>query len=258
MELILILCIPLLGTAAGAAMVFTMGNQLHIRTENILQGFAAGVMMAASVWSLLIPAMELAEEQQISPWLPAATGFLTGTVFLMVLNGAAARLYKRIGGEEAKGAGLSKTSMLVLAVTLHNLPEGMAVGVMAAGMLYYDSEVTMAGALAFSLGIAIQNIPEGAIISMPIRSKGKSRLQAFGYGVLSGVVEPIGGVITILLAEQVVQMLPYLLSFAAGAMLYVVVRELIPGSQKGVCGTAGAMGAAIGFVLMMVLDVTLG
>ncbi len=258
MELILILCIPLLGTTAGAAMVFTMGNRLHLRTENIFQGFAAGVMMAASVWSLLIPAMELAEKQQISPWLPAATGFLTGTVFLMVLNSAAAHLYKRIGGEEAKGAGLSKTSMLVLAVTLHNLPEGMAVGVIAAGMLHYDTEVTMAGAMAFSLGIAIQNIPEGAIISMPVRSKGKSRLCAFCCGVLSGVVEPIGGGVTILLAEQVVQLLPYLLSFAAGAMIYVVIKELIPGSQKGSSGTVGVVGATVGFVLMMMLDVTLG
>lgn len=253
-----IIGIPFLGTALGAAMVFCMRKEMNPRLEKMLLGFASGVMIAASVWSLLIPAIEMAEEQGKAAWLPASAGFLLGMGFLLLLDSLVPHLH--IDSEKPEGvkSGFQKTTMLVLAVTLHNLPEGMAVGVTFAGAMLEDTGITMAGALALALGIAIQNFPEGAIISMPLRSSGASKGKAFVYGVLSGVVEPVGSVITILLAAHVVPILPYLLAFAAGAMVYVVVEELIPESQSGEHTNIGTIGVAAGFVLMMVLDVALG
>ena len=258
MEPFLILGIPLLGTTMGSAMVFSLGKELHKSVEALLLGFAAGVMIAASVWSLLLPAIELAEGQEIWGWIPAALGFLAGMICLLGLDTLTAWLYKKTRLGENGQTGLSRTSMLILAVTLHNLPEGMAVGVILAGAMLYENSITMAGALTFALGIAIQNIPEGAIISMPFRSGGYGKGRSFGYGVLSGIVEPIGAVLTILLADLIIQVLPYLLSFAAGAMIYVVIKELIPECQEGKSGIMGTLGVAFGFVLMMVLDVILG
>ena len=251
----LILLIPFLGTGLGAAMVFFMKKKMNRKLEKLLLGFAAGVMIAASVWSLLIPAIDMAREQGGSVWLPAAAGFMLGVGFLLFLDSVVPHLH--IDSEKPEGveSGFQKTTMLVLAVTLHNLPEGMAVGVTAAGAMMGNTGITMAGALALAVGIAIQNFPEGAIISMPLRSAGASRGKAFLYGVLSGVVEPVGAIITILLAEHIVPVLPYLLAFAAGAMIYVVVEELIPESQSGDHTNIGTIGAAAGFVLMMVLDV---
>ena len=214
--------------------------------------------MAASVWSLIMPAIEMAEEQGQMPWLPAAVGFLLGVLFLLVLDTIMPHLH--LGKEEPEGikANLKKSTMLVLAVTLHNIPEGMAVGVVFAGLMTENTVMSVAGAFVLSIGIAIQNFPEGAIISMPLRSEGISKRRAFTYGVLSGIVEPIAAAITILLTSIVVPILPYLLSFAAGAMIYVVVEELIPESQAGEHSNIGTIGVAIGFVVMMVLDVALG
>lgn len=254
-----ILLIPFLGTTLGAAMVFFMKKELNSRLEKLLLGFASGVMIAASVWSLLIPAIEMAEEQGGRvPWLPASAGFLLGMGFLLLLDTLVPHLH--IDSEKPEGvkSNLKKTTMLVLAVTMHNLPEGMAVGVIFAGAMMENTGITIAGAAALAIGIAIQNFPEGAIISMPLRSAGFSRKKAFFYGVLSGVVEPIGSVVTILLASHVVLILPYLLAFAAGAMIYVVVEELIPESQSGEHTNISTVGVAIGFTLMMVLDVALG
>ena len=251
MEEVSIVMIPFLGTSMGAAMVFFLKTKMDPRLERVMLGFASGVMMAASVWSLLIPAIEMAEEQGQITWLPAALGFLLGVGFLLLLS----RLIPLAGiAFPAKGASESEI-MLVLAVALHNLPEGMAVGVAIAGAMTENTGMTMAGAMMLSAGIAIQNLPEGAIISMPLRSVGVTRPRAFWYGVLSGVVEPAGAFVTILLAEQVVPILPYLLAFAAGAMLYVVADELIPEACAGGSGKIGTIGMAAGFVLMMVLDV---
>lgn len=253
-----IIGIPFLGTALGAAMVFFMRKEMNPKLEKMLLGFASGVMIAASVWSLLIPAIEMAEEQGKAAWLPASAGFLLGMGFLLLLDSLVPHLH--IDSEKPEGvkSGFKKTTMLVLAVTLHNLPEGMAVGVTFAGAMLENTGITMAGALALAIGIAIQNFPEGAIISMPLRSAGASKGKAFVYGVCSGVVEPVGSVVTILLAAHVVPILPYFLAFAAGAMVYVVVEELIPESQSGEHTNIGTIGVAAGFVLMMVLDVALG
>lgn len=250
--------IPFFGTVLGAAMVFLMKKEMNTRLEKLLLGFASGVMIAASIWSLLIPAIEMSEERGNLTWLPATAGFLLGMGFLLLLDSLVPHIH--IDSQEPEGvkSKLKKTTMLVLAVTLHNLPEGMAVGVTFAGAMMAETGITMAGALALSVGIAIQNFPEGAIISMPLRSAGASRRKAFLYGVLSGVVEPVGAVITILLASHVVRVLPYLLAFAAGAMIYVVVEELIPESQSGEHTNIGTVGVAFGFALMMVLDVALG
>jgi len=258
MRAFLILLIPFLGTSLGAAMVLFMKKEMNRRLEKLLLGFAAGVMIAASVWSLLLPAIDMAEEQGGNVWLPAAAGFLLGVGFLLVLDSLVPHLHMDSEKPEGVRSDFQKTTMLVLAVTLHNLPEGMAVGVTVAGAMMGNTGITMAGAFALSVGIAIQNFPEGAIISMPLRSAGASRGRSFLYGVLSGVVEPIGAFITILLAEQVVLILPYLLAFAAGAMIYVVVDELIPESQSGEHSNIGTIGAAVGFVLMMALDVAFG
>ena len=253
-----ILLIPFLGTSLGAAMVFFMRGHMGRKLEKLLLGFAAGVMIAASVWSLLLPAIDMAEEQGGNGWFPAAAGFLLGIGFLLLLDSVVPHLH--IDSEKPEGvrSELQKTTMLVLAVTLHNLPEGMAVGVTVAGAMVGNTGITMAGALALAVGIAIQNFPEGAIISMPLRSAGFSSGKAFLYGMLSGIVEPIGAFVTILLAEQMVRILPYLLAFAAGAMIYVVVDELIPEAQSGEHSNIGTIGVAAGFVLMMVLDVVFG
>lgn len=258
MKVFSILLIPFWGTSLGAAMVFFMKKQMNRNVEKMLLGFAAGVMIAASVWSLLLPAIDMTEEQGGIVWLPAAVGFLLGIGFLLLLDSLVPHLHLDSENPEGVKSDFQKTTMLVLAVTLHNLPEGMAVGVTVAGAMMGNTGITMAGALALAVGIAIQNFPEGAIISMPLRSVGASRRKAFLYGVLSGVVEPIGAVITILLAEQVVPILPYLLAFAAGAMIYVVVDELVPESQSGKHTNIGTIGTAVGFVLMMVLDVVFG
>lgn len=255
---IAVLTIPFLGTSIGAAMVFFMKKKIDSRLEKMLLGFASGVMIAASVWSLLDPAIEMAEEQGGSPWFTAAAGFLLGIGFLLALDCAVPHFRMNGGGRKEGGSAFNKTTMLMLAVSIHNLPEGMAVGVALAGALLDDTGMTMAGALVLAVGIAIQNFPEGAIISMPLRNEGVSRSRAFWYGVLSGAVEPLGAGATILLAEQVVHVLPYLLAFAAGAMIYVVADELIPEAQEGSSAKFGTLGVAFGFTLMMALDVALG
>ena len=239
-------------------MVFFMKNKMNSKIEKLLLGFASGVMISASVWSLLIPALEMAKTQGKIEWLPATVGFLLGIVFLLVLDSLIPHLHLNSDKPEGIKAKLKKTTMMVFAVTLHNIPEGMAVGVTFAGALIGNTGITMAGAFALAIGIAIQNFPEGAIISMPLKSEGMSKLKAFWYGTLSGIVEPIGAVLTILLTSIVVPVLPYFLSFAAGAMIYVVVEELIPESQAGEHSNIATVGVAIGFVVMMILDVALG
>lgn len=252
------LLIPFLGTTLGASMVFLLKNEMDKRLEKLLLGFASGVMIAASVWSLIMPAIDMAEEHGKVAWLPPAIGFLLGMAFLLLLDTIIPHLHLDSNEPEGPDSRLKKTTMLVLAVTLHNLPEGMAVGVVFAGAISGNSGITMAGAVALAIGIAIQNFPEGAIISMPLKSEGVSKPRAFIYGMLSGIVEPIGAIITILLTNIVTPILPYILSFAAGAMIYVVVEELIPESQSGDHSNIGTIGVAIGFTIMMVLDVALG
>ena len=258
MQIFLGLAIPFLGTTLGAAMVFLMKKEMNKKVEKILLGFASGVMIAASVWSLLIPSIEMAETQGKVAWIPAAIGFLLGIVFLLVLDSIVPHMHLESENPEGIKSKLKKTTMMVFAVTLHNIPEGMAVGVTFAGALAQKTGITIAGAFALAVGIAIQNFPEGAIISMPLKSEGVSKTKAFLYGALSGIVEPIGAIITILLTNAVVPILPYLLSFAAGAMIYVVVEELIPESQAGEHSNIGTIGVAIGFTIMMILDVALG
>lgn len=258
MNLTIGLLIPFLGTTLGAATVLLMRNKMNPKVEKLLLGFASGVMIAASVWSLLIPSINMATEQKKLAWMPAAIGFIFGIVFLLILDSLIPHLHLNNNKPEGIKAKLKKTTMMVFAVTLHNIPEGMAVGVTFAGAIIGNTGITIAGAFALALGIAIQNFPEGAIISMPLKSEGMSKPKAFLYGTLSGIVEPIGAVITILLTNAVVPILPYLLSFAAGAMIYVVVEELIPESQSGEHSNIGTIGVAIGFVIMMILDVALG
>lgn len=258
MNLCIGLLIPFLGTTLGSAMVFFMKNSMDKKVEKILLGFASGVMMAASVWSLIIPAIDMAEEQGKIAWVPAAMGFMFGILFLLILDTLIPHLHLDSDKPEGIKAKFKKTTMMVLAVTLHNIPEGMAVGVTFAGALIGNTGITMAGSFVLAIGIAIQNFPEGAIISMPLKSEGMSKGKAFLYGTLSGIVEPIGAIITICLTNLVVPILPYLLSFAAGAMIYVVVEELIPELQAGKHSNIGTIGVAIGFVIMMILDVALG
>ena len=257
MEVFVGLLIPFLGTTAGAACVFFMKKTLGDLVQRSLAGFAAGVMVAASIWSLLIPAIDQATHLGKLSFLPAFAGFWCGILFLLALDHLIPHLH--VGSEQAEGpkSNLSRTVMMVLAVTLHNIPEGMAVGVMYAGFLSDNPQITAASALALSLGIAIQNFPEGAIISLPLRAEGESKGRAFLGGVFSGVVEPIGAVLTILAAQLVIPALPYLLSFAAGAMLYVVVEELIPEMLQGRHSNLGTVFFAVGFSVMMVLDVAL-
>ena len=250
--------IPFLGTSLGAGCVFFLKKSLSDGIQRALTGFAAGVMVAASVWSLLIPAMEQAADLGRLAFFPAAAGFWLGILFLLLLDHLIPHLHQNSLQAEGPKSQLQRTTMMVLAVTLHNIPEGMAVGVVYAGYLAGTAQVTAAGALALSLGIAIQNFPEGAIISMPLRAEGMKKGRAFWGGVLSGIVEPIGAVLTILAAGIVVPALPYLLSFAAGAMLYVVVEELIPEMSQGQHSNVGTVFFAVGFSVMMVLDVALG
>ena len=258
MELVYGLLIPFLGTTLGSAMVFFLKNNIKQLVEKLLLGFASGVMIAASIWSLLIPAIEMSGEQGKIAWIAPAIGFLLGMLFLLILDSVIPHMHLDKEKPEGIKSKLKKTTMLVLAVTLHNIPEGMAVGVTFAGALMGNAGIAITGAFALAIGIAIQNFPEGAIISMPLRAEGVSRTKAFLYGTLSGIVEPIAAVITILLTNLVVPILPYLLSFAAGAMIYVVVEELIPESQMGEHSNIGTVGVAIGFVIMMILDVALG
>ena len=258
MEIFYGIAIPFLGTALGAACVFFMKKALSDRVQRALTGFAAGVMVAASGWSLLIPAMEQSAGMGKWAFVPAAVGFWIGILFLLLLDHIIPHLHQNSTQAEGPKSQLERTTMMVLAVTLHNIPEGMAVGVVYAGYRSGSAQITAAGALALSLGIAIQNFPEGAIISMPLRAEGMSKGRAFLGGVLSGIVEPIGAVLTILAAGLIVPALPYLLSFAAGAMLYVVVEELIPEMSEGVHSDIGTVFFAVGFSVMMVLDVALG
>ena len=252
------LMIPFIGTTAGAACVFFLRGQIRPSVQKALLGFASGVMVAASVWSLLIPAMDMSESMGKFAFIPAAAGLLLGVGFLLGMDRLIPHLH--LGSEKAEGPActLKKTTMLVLAVTLHNIPEGMAVGVVFAGMLSDSVEITLAGAFALSVGIAIQNFPEGAIISLPLSSDGESRKKAFTMGTLSGIVEPAAGGITILLARYIEPVLPYLLAFAAGAMIYVVVEELIPEANEGEHSNVGTVAFAVGFVVMMTLDVVFG
>jgi ZIP family zinc transporter len=257
-QLLIGVLVPFLGTSLGSAMVFFMKKELSEKLNHALEGFAAGVMVAASIWSLIIPAMEQSASMGKLSFIPAVAGFWIGILFLLCLDELIPHLHMNSDEPEGMKANFKKTTMMVLAVTLHNIPEGMAVGVVYAGWLTGTSGITAAGALALALGIAIQNFPEGAIISMPLRSKGESRTRAFVSGVLSGLVEPIGTIITILLAGLIVPVLPYLLCFEAGAMMYVVVEELVPEMASGKHTNISTVMFALGFTLMMTLDVALG
>ena len=258
MALFIGLIIPLLGTMLGAAFVFFMKNEMSPRLQKTLLGFASGVMVAASIWSLLIPAINM--EADTGRWavMPASIGFLLGIGFLLILDDLTPHLHIGANTPEGPRSKLSRTTMLALAVTIHNLPEGMAVGVVFAGAEQGMAGISMASAVAVSLGIAIQNVPEGAIISMPMRAAGNSKWRSFVLGSLSGAVEPIGGLAVVLLASLMTPILPYMLAFAAGAMFYVVVEELIPEASEGEHSNLSTIGFAIGFVLMMVLDVVMG
>lgn len=258
MEIFRGIMIPFFGTALGAACVFFMKKSMHTLLQKALTGFAGGVMVAASVWSLLIPAMNQSEHMGKFAFVPAAVGFWLGILFLLALDRLVPHLH--LNSDEAEGpkSNLKKKTMLVLAVAIHNIPEGMAVGVVYAGLAMGQSDISVMGALALSVGIAIQNFPEGAIISMPLQAEGVSKPKAFLYGILSGIVEPLGAVLTILAASVVVPVLPYFLSFAAGAMIYVVVEELIPEMSEGKHSNIGTVFFALGFTVMMILDVALG
>lgn len=250
--------IPFLGTVLGAACVFFMRGAMGDSLQRALSGFAAGVMVAASIWSLLIPAIDQSAHMGQLSFLPAAAGFWIGILFLLLLDHLIPHLHRNAQSAEGPDSTLQKSTMLLLAVTLHNIPEGMAVGVVYAGYLSGSTQITLMGALALSIGIAIQNFPEGAIISMPLRSEGMKKSRAFLGGALSGVVEPVGAILTILAASSIVPLLPYFLSFAAGAMLYVVVEELIPEMSAGKHSNIGTVFFAVGFSVMMILDVALG
>lgn len=258
MELVLGLLVPFLGTTLGAACVFFIKDEIHPLVQKGLLGFASGVMVAASVWSLLIPSIDMAEHMGRFSFLPAVIGFVFGILFLLLLDRMIPHLHMNESKPEGPRSELQKTTMMVLAVTLHNIPEGMAVGVIYAGLASGESGITAAGAFALSVGIAIQNFPEGAIISLPLKSEGGSRRKAFCYGVASGVVEPIAAGVTILLTGFITPLLPYFLAFAAGAMIYVVVEELLPEASAGEHSDVGTLGFAAGFLIMMILDVALG
>ena len=252
------LLLPFLGTTLGAACVFLLKERIPEHIQKALLGFASGVMVAASVWSLLIPSMDMGDETSPSRVIPAVVGFIAGIAFLLLMDKVTPHLHLDNATPEGPRSKLSRTGMLVMAVTLHNIPEGMAVGVALAAAMEQNAYLPAAGALALSLGIAIQNFPEGAIVSMPLRSEGNSKIRSFVIGSLSGIVEPIAAILTILLAAYITPALPYLLAFAAGAMIYVVIEELIPEASQGNHSNIGTIGFAFGFVLMMVLDVVLG
>lgn len=260
LEVFIGIMIPFFGTLLGAGTVYLLKDEISPGLQKALLGFAAGVMTAASVWSLLIPAMNMSEDMGKLAFIPAAVGLLLGFAFLLLLDSIVP--HQHVHSDEIEGiqpaTKLKKSTMLSFAVTLHNIPEGMAVGVIFAGMLRGDNDITMASAYVLAIGIAIQNFPEGAIISMPLRSAGASKNRAFMNGMLSGIVEPIGAALTIFLAAYITPVLPYLLAFAAGAMLYVVVEELIPEASEGSHSNIATIGYAIGFCIMMVLDVALG
>lgn len=258
METFIGVMIPFIGTTLGSACVLFMKGQIRPRIQKFLLGFAGGVMVAASVWSLLIPAMDMSENVGKWAFVPAVVGFILGILFLLLLDETIPHLHVNDDVPEGRKSNLGKSMMMVLAVTLHNIPEGMAVGVVFAGLASGNQNVTMAGAIALTVGIAIQNFPEGAIISMPLKSEGLSKVKAFSYGMLSGVVEPISALITVMLSKFIIPILPYLLSFAAGAMIYVVVEELIPESATGEHSNISTIGFALGFCIMMILDVALG
>lgn len=258
MSELLIFMVPFAGTILGAVTVFFVKEKLSLSLEKILLGFASGVMIAASVWSLLIPSMDMARDNGQVPWWPAAVGFLLGMFFLKCLDELIPHLHLESDQQEGLPVKLPKEVMMTLAMTMHNIPEGMAVGVAFAGTLSGGVHMTLAAALALSIGIAIQNFPEGAIVSLPLFKEGVSKNRSFVYGVLSGAVEPLFGFLTALAVEYVLGVLPYLFAFAAGSMMYVVIEELIPESQLGEHSNLGTVGAAIGFVMMMVLDCALG
>ena len=257
-NIIISILIPFLGTSLGSALVFFMKDKINEKIMKILLGFAAGVMIAASIWSLLLPAIEQEQSYNHIAWLAPSIGFMLGILFLLFLDTYIPHMHTNSNTEEGIKSNLKKTTKLLLAVTLHNIPEGMAVGVVFAGYLSGNTNITYASALALTIGIAIQNFPEGAIISMPLKVEGMKKSKSFICGVLSGIVEPIGAFITILLTSLITPLLPYFLSFAAGAMIYVVVEELIPESQAGSHSNIGTIGVSIGFILMMILDVALG
>lgn len=252
------LLIPFIGTSLGAGCVFFMKKQMPVRVQRILTGFAAGVMVAASIWSLIIPALEQKENMGRFSFVPAVIGFWLGIGFLLLIDTLTPHLHLNSENPEGLSSSLSRTTKMILAVTIHNIPEGMAVGVVYAGWLNQNAKITSAGALALALGIAIQNFPEGAIVSMPFCAEGNTKPKAFWYGVLSGAVEPVAGLLTIFLSGFVIPMLPYLLCFAAGAMIYVVVEELIPEMSEGNHSNIGTVFFAVGFTLMMALDIALG
>lgn len=252
------IAIPFIGTSLGAACVYLLKKNLSDRLQRFLTGFAAGVMVAASIWSLLIPALEAAESLGKFAFLPAVIGFWLGMLFLLLLDHVTPHLHRYAKNPEGPHSSLKHNTLMMLAVTIHNIPEGMAVGVVYAGYLYGVSDITASAAMALSLGIAIQNFPEGAIISMPMYAEGTGKNRAFLNGVLSGAVEPVAAIITVALSRFIIPLMPYLLSFAAGAMLYVVVEELIPEMSHGDHSNIGTLSFALGFSLMMVLDVTLG
>lgn len=256
--LVLALMIPFIGTTLGSGFVFFMKEEMPAKLQKTLLGFASGVMVAASIWSLLIPSMEMCSGMGKAAVVPAAVGLLAGMAFLLLLDTITPHLHIGNALPEGLHAHLSRTAMLALAVTIHNIPEGMAVGVVIAGALQGGDWISPTAAMAMSLGIAIQNIPEGAIISMPMRAAGGSRMKSFIMGTLSGAVEPIGGLVVILLASITTPIIPYLLGFAAGAMFYVVIEELIPEASEGEHSNLSTIGFAIGFVIMMVMDVVLG
>ena len=257
-EVILGILIPFLGTAAGSACVFFMRKELSRTVQRALTGFAGGVMVAASIWSLIIPAMEQSEDMGSFAFVPSVAGFWLGILFLLALDSLIPHLHMNSDKPEGVKSSFAKTTMMLLAVTIHNIPEGMSVGVVYAGFVSGSAEISAGGALALALGIAIQNFPEGAIISMPLHAQGRSRSRAFADGVLSGVVEPLGALLTIALSSVLLPVMPYLLSFAAGAMMYVVVEELIPEMSEGEHSNIGVIMFALGFTLMMALDVALG
>ena len=242
--------IPFIGTSLGSSLVFFIKNDISEKVQKVIVGFAAGVMIAASIWSLIMPSVEMATSQGKIAWLPATIGLLLGVIFLICINAIATKFENKTNGK--------KLDMLLFSVTLHNIPEGMAVGVCFAGFLAGNAGIALLEAIILAVGIAIQNIPEGAIISMPLNAKEKNKKKAFKYGVLSGLVEPVAAVITIILINVVVPMLPYLLAFAAGAMIYVVVEELIPEMHNGKKSILGIIGVTIGFSIMMILDIALG
>lgn len=258
MNLFLGIMIPFIGTTLGAACVFLLREELNPVVQKALLGFASGVMVAASVWSLLIPSMEMSGNMGRLAFVPAAAGLLLGMAFLLLMDRVTPHIHLNQDTPEGPKKSLKKTTMLVLAVTLHNIPEGMAVGVVFAGVLSENSQITLAGAMALSIGIAIQNFPEGAVVSLPLKSEGGNKGKAFMSGMLSGIVEPIAAVITVLISGIIEPVLPYVLSFAAGAMLYVVVEELIPEASEGEHSNMGTIGFAMGFAVMMILDVALG